>query len=92
MKRDLRYGNLAKVQGNVGARLNSPAPILAQCVTAYQDSATNFWRVNCIAVRFGTPYQGIPVVTQVEPLPNSMGMLLFMDGDSQVPYFLPTGW
>ena len=92
MNRNWRYGNLAKVHQNIGAKRNYKEPVLATCLNSYQDPATGFYRVTCTDVRRGVPYQGVQSITLVQPLPQSMGLLLWADGSGDLPLFLPLGY
>lgn len=91
-QRRWRHGNMASIKNNLGNARNNRDLILASCQTVYQDSATGFYRVNCVDTRRGTPYQNVQVATAVKPLPLSMGLLIFADGDVSLPLFLPLGW
>ena len=92
MRPDWKYGNLAKVGQSIGNKRGFNDAVLANCLNAYQDQTTGFYRVNCVDIRRGTPYQGIQVITLVQPLQNSMGLLIWADGSGDLPLFLPLGY
>lgn len=92
MNRNWQHGNLAKVNKNIGNKRNFDGPVLANCLNAYRDITTGFYRVNCVDVRRGVPYQGIQVITLVQPLPNSMGLIFWADSDGSLPLYLPLGY
>ena len=92
MAHRFRYGNLARVGLKAGAVRGHQELTLVAVLNAMPNTDNSFYTANCVAVRDGTPYFGVPVMGLGQPLDNSMGLLLFPDADGTNPVLLPLGW
>lgn len=90
--RSMRHGNLAKIHRAIGQTHVAMYPVLVSVMDVYVDENTGFYRVNVLDTRTGAPYFGVQCSTLMRPLPKSMGMLVFMNGDPSLPQFIPFGW
>ena len=84
-------GNMAPVLTAVGKSGSAPYTYYVSATDIYQPSGSTTYLANCVDVRTGTPFQGVPVLTSTPLIAPFMGLLFFANGDVSLPMLYPTG-